>query len=59
MPLERVRLSRILLAILVVAILAGCAASGSPGRATQWVVEDAQQKARLNAEGFPQYVGAS
>jgi outer membrane murein-binding lipoprotein Lpp len=53
------RLSRILLVVFGVAVLAGCASSGSPGQATQWVVEDAQQKAKLEAEGFPQYLAGS
>lgn len=59
MPLELVRLSRILLAVLGVAVLAGCASSGSQSQAVKWAVENEQQKASLEAQGFPQYNGAN
>lgn len=59
MPLELRHLSRILLVVLGVAVLAGCTSPGSSGQAVKWVVEDQEQKARLEAEGFPQYLGGS
>jgi outer membrane biogenesis lipoprotein LolB len=59
MPLGSDRLMRILLVVLGVAVLAGCASPGSPGPATQWVIDNEQQKARLEAQGFPQYTGAN
>lgn len=43
----------------VAAGLAACASGASQGKAVQWVTEDEAEKARLNAAGFPQYVGAS
>ncbi len=53
------RLSRILLVVLGVAVLAGCASSGSSSQGVKWAVENEQQKARLEAEGFPQYLGGN
>jgi hypothetical protein len=53
------RLLRVLLAVLGVAVLAGCASSGSPSQGVQWVVENEQQKAALQAQGFPQYTGSN
>jgi hypothetical protein len=37
--------------------LAGCAASGAPSQAQQWIMENEAQKQRLNDAGFPQYNG--
>jgi hypothetical protein len=48
-----------LAATLTLIVLAGCATSGSPSQAQQWIMEDAAQKQRLNDAGFPQYVGAN
>ena len=59
MPLELRQLSRILLVVLGTTVLAGCASSGSSGQAVKWVVENEQQKASLEAQGFPQYNGAN
>lgn len=59
MSLEPGCLSRILLAVLGVAVLVGCAASGSQSQAVKWAVENEQQKASLEAQGFPQYNGAN
>jgi len=38
--------------------LAGCASSGPPSQAVQWIVETEAQKKQLNDAGFPQYVGS-
>ncbi len=59
MLLELRRLSRILLVVLGVAVLAGCASPGSQSQGVQWAVENEQQKAALQAQGFPQYVGSN
>jgi len=59
MPLELGRLSKILLVVLGVAVLAGCASPGSSSQGVKWAVEDAQQKATLEAQGFPQYLGGN
>lgn len=44
-----------LAAALALAVLAGCASSGAPSQAVQWIVETEAQKKQLNDAGFPQY----
>ncbi len=57
------RRSRRICAVLAMALalgaLAGCATSGSPSQAQQWIMENEAQKQQLNNAGFPQYVGSS
>jgi hypothetical protein len=36
-------------------VLAGCASSGAPSQAVQWIVETEAQKKQLNDAGFPQF----
>lgn len=48
-----------LAAALTLIVLAGCATSGSPSQAQQWITETEAQKKQLNDAGFPQYNGAS
>jgi hypothetical protein len=43
-------------ATLLLLALAGCA--DRPSMAVQWVVEQEEQRQRLEAQGFPQYVGS-
>jgi predicted small lipoprotein YifL len=52
------RLRAALAAALALSALAGCASSGPPSQAVQWIVETEAQKQRLNDAGFPQYVGS-
>jgi hypothetical protein len=42
-------------AILAAAILAGCASDWRYAQGLEWVVWNEQEKARLEAQGFPQY----
>jgi type IV pilus biogenesis protein CpaD/CtpE len=39
------------------AALAGCTSGPNQSRGTQWIEEDEAQKRRLEAAGFPQYIG--
>jgi hypothetical protein len=49
----------VLLSLLAAALLgaAGCATSGAPSQAQQWIMENEAQKKRLDDAGFPQFVG--
>jgi hypothetical protein len=49
------RLTRMLLAAIALAIFAGCAADPRSKVGLQWVVEQEQERQRLEAQGFPQY----
>jgi hypothetical protein len=49
----------VIAATLTLIVLAGCATSGSPSQAQQWIMENEAQKKQLNDAGFPQYVGAN
>jgi uncharacterized lipoprotein len=49
------RFPKILLAAIAVAILGACTSSPRYKDGLQWVVENEQEKRRLNAAGFPQY----
>jgi hypothetical protein len=54
------RLREFVTVLLLASVAAGLAACAlGEGKAVQWVTEDEAEKARLNAAGFPQYVGAS
>ena len=61
--MRSVRVSRSLRAALAAVpallVLAGCATSGPPSQAVQWIVETEAQKKQLNDAGFPQFVGSS
>ena len=39
--------------------LAGCASGPPSGQAVKWVTENEAERARLTADGFPQYIGGS
>ena len=49
------RIRAVLAIALALGTLAGCATSGSPSQAVQWIVETEAQKKQLNDAGFPQY----
>lgn len=54
------RLRKFVTVLLLANVAAGLAACASgQGKTVQCVTEDEAEKARLNAAGFPQYVGAS
>lgn len=42
---------------LAVLALAGCASDPRSSKGIDWVVETEAEKARLDAAGFPQYIG--
>lgn len=46
---------RIALATVAIAILGGCASDPRNAKGLQWVVEQQQERDRLEAQGFPQY----
>ncbi len=46
---------RIALAAVAAAILGGCASDARNPKGLQWVVEQQQERDRLEAQGFPQY----
>lgn len=48
-------LSRILLAAIGLAMLAGCATDPRYGLGLQWVEEQEMERRTLQAQGFPQY----
>ena len=50
-----------MLVVLVASLaqLAGCASSPRSDQGVKWVTENEAEKARLNNEGFPQYVGSN
>ncbi|MFO1364437.1 MAG: hypothetical protein U1F45_18610 [Burkholderiales bacterium] len=45
--------------VLALALAAGCAGDPRYEQGLEWVQWNEQQKARLEAEGFPQYTGGS
>lgn len=49
------RLARVLFALIAAAVLAGCTSSPRYKDGLRWVVENEDEKRRLNAQGFPQY----
>lgn len=49
------QLSRLLLLVLAVAVLAGCASDPRYRQGLDWVLWNEQEKRRLDAAGFPQY----
>jgi type IV pilus biogenesis protein CpaD/CtpE len=51
----RFRIVRIVLAAVAAATLAGCASDPRRAEGLQWVVEQQQERDRLEAQGFPQY----
>jgi len=56
--MAKTRFDRIVLLLMLGAALsglAGCATSGPPSQAVQWIVETEAQKKQLNDAGFPQY----
>ena len=44
-----------LAAALAVAVLAGCVSDPRYAQGLEWIVWNEQEKARLQAQGFPQY----
>jgi uncharacterized lipoprotein len=48
-------MKRLLLLALLAAGLAGCASDPRYKQGLEWVLWNEQEKARLNAAGFPQY----
>ena len=48
-----------LAAALALVILGGCASPQRSAEVLSWVESNEQQKAKLEAEGFPQYVGGN
>jgi hypothetical protein len=48
---------RLLLALVVVTLLGGCAADPRAAVGPTWIAEQAADRARLEAEGFPQFTG--
>lgn len=46
---------RILLVLTALGILAGCASDPRRANGLQWVTEQQAERARLQAQGFPQY----
>jgi hypothetical protein len=45
--------------LLAAATLAGCASDPRYSQGLQWVQENAAEKQRLEASGFPQYTGSN
>jgi hypothetical protein len=48
-----------LVAACIAAILAGCASDPRYAQGLEWVVWNEQEKARLQAQGFPQFESGS
>ena len=46
---------KVLLAIVALGVLAGCASDPRYKQGLEWVQWNEQEKKRLNAQGFPQY----
>lgn len=46
---------KVLLASVALSVLAGCASDPRYKQGLEWVQWNEQEKARLNAQGFPQY----
>lgn len=56
-PIGRVVMMMVLFAGL--GQLAGCASGPQSGEAVKWVSENEAQRQRLEADGFPQYIGGN
>jgi hypothetical protein len=50
-------LSRVAAACVLGAILGGCASDPRAGKGLQWVEDQAAERQRLDAMGFPQFTG--
>ena len=51
---------RLVMAVVLGALLsqlAGCSSGPESGQAVKWVTENEAERARLTADGFPQYIG--
>lgn len=49
------RIAPLCLALVGVAVLAGCATDPRSAQGRNWVVEQQAERTRLEAQGFPQY----
>jgi hypothetical protein len=49
------RAVRVVLSLIAFGVLAGCASDPRHSKGLNWVVEQQQERARLQAQGFPQY----
>ena len=50
---------RLVLALVAVALAAGCASDPRAAMGPTWVAEQAAERAHLEAQGFPQFTGAN